>query len=80
MIITSKEQLRKALRELAEYYNHERPHQGLEGRIPEPGPELRKKETTGKIVRKQRLGGLLNVYFRDKKGLNPNAHLTETAS
>jgi transposase InsO family protein len=64
MMITNEEQLRKALREYAEYYNHERCHQGLGNRVPDPRVEDRLEQIEGKITRRQRLGGLLNFYYR----------------
>ncbi len=80
MIITSEEQLRKALKEYLEYYNHERPHQGLGNRIPEPRQEQDTEKRQGKIMRKQRLGGLLNVYFRAEIETKPNQHKEKTAA
>ncbi len=72
MIITSEDQLRKALREYLEYYNHERCHQGLGNQIPEPNSERTDGNLNGKILRKQRLGCLLNVYFRAGNVPKPN--------
>lgn len=80
LVIVSEGQLRKVLLEFTEYYNHERPHQGSGGQIPEPGPEFKNRKNKGKIVRKQRLGGLLNVYFRTENELKPNHHKEKTAA
>jgi hypothetical protein len=80
MIITSEEQLRKALKEYVEFYNQERPHQGLGNRIPEPGQEFRQDLKAGNIRRKQRLGGLLNVYFREKNEPKPNQNNKENVA
>lgn len=80
MIITSEGQLRKALKEYVEFYNHERCHQGLGNRIPLEENQngiFRKK---GKIRKKQRLGGLLNVYFRDENTQKPRQHNDKTAA
>lgn len=66
MIITSEEQLRKALKEYLEYYHHERSHQGIGNVIPFPHPEDNVGSLEGKITRKSRLGNLLNSYFRVK--------------
>ena len=42
-------------------YHLERNHQGLENRLIVPIAAM---DTTGTIERRQRLGGLLNYYFR----------------
>jgi transposase InsO family protein len=80
MIITSQNQLRKALKEYVEYYNHERCHQGLGNRIPEPGHGAGTEFPEGKIRRKQHLGGLLNFYFREENGSKPNHGNAKTAA
>ena len=80
LFITGEGQLRKALKEFMEYYNHERPHQGLGGRIPQPCRELCSGKRTGKITGKKRLGGLLNVYFRAVNEAKPNNHKAKTAA
>jgi putative transposase len=55
--------LERALREYVEFhYRHERNHQGIGNRIIEPGAEVG--ATTGRIVRVNRLGGLLRYYRR----------------
>ena len=75
MIITSEEQLRKALREYETYYNQERPHQGIGNWIPAEYSTGRKEvKPVGEIRRKQRLGGLLNFYSRDENTQKPNQH------
>jgi transposase InsO family protein len=54
--------LRKALREFVAHYHHERNHQGLGNRlIVEEEPRADK---TGAIQCRQRLGGMLNYYYR----------------
>jgi hypothetical protein len=80
MIITSEEQLRRALREYVEYYNHERCHQGLGNQIPCPRMEDGFEQKEGKITKKQRLGGLLNFYSRAKNEPKPNHHNAKTAA
>ena len=67
LIITSKEQLRNALKEFLEYYHHERCHQGIGNVIPFPNEEDNIGRKTGKIVKKSRLGRLLNYYHREQK-------------
>jgi hypothetical protein len=80
MIITSEDQLRKALIEYVGFYNQERCHQGLGNRIPEKSKFglIEKKE--GKILKKQRLGGLLNFYFRVENETKPNHRNDKTAA
>jgi len=80
MIITSEGQLRKALKEYTQYYNHERCHQGLGNQIPEPKTIGRPGSREGKIMKKQRLGGLLNFYFRAKNESKPICHNAKTAA
>ena len=56
------ESLRTAIHNFVAHYHTERNHQGLANRLisPEPG-HLEKK---GVIQRRQRLGGMLNYYYR----------------
>ncbi len=54
--------LRRAVREYAEHYHHERNHQGLENRLIDPKPELATRD--GSIICRRRLGGVLNYYER----------------
>lgn len=63
MIFLGEDHLRRVIVEYLEYYHQERNHQGLAGRIIEPGPEI--VAAKGKICRRQRLGGMLNYYYRD---------------
>lgn len=53
--------LRIALHEFLAHYHRERNHQGIGNRIVLPG-RLR---TFGTVQRRQRLGGMLNYYYRD---------------
>ncbi len=55
--------LHYALREIEQFYNHERLHQGLGGRI--PVPDERANNKNGAVVRFSRLGRLLNYYHRE---------------
>ncbi len=54
--------LRELVREYVSHYHEERPHQGLSGRLiaAATGPRGR-----GPLARRQRLGGLLNHYYRE---------------
>ena len=62
MIMFGEGSLRKATHEFVEHYHRERNHQGLSNRliIPEPSPA----GAPGAIRRRQRLGGMLNYYYR----------------
>lgn len=66
LIITSESSLRKALREYLEHYHQERCHQGIGNVIPFPRKEDNVGCTEGRIVRKNRLGRLLNYYHREQ--------------
>jgi|SRR5665213_96552 len=64
MIIMGEPMLRRVLKEYLEHYHQERHHQGLKA-IPFPSPELSRGSPAGRIIRRQRLGGLLNFYYRE---------------
>ncbi|HEY7415541.1 MAG TPA: integrase core domain-containing protein, partial [Ktedonobacteraceae bacterium] len=62
LLIINERHLRHVLTEYCWYYNHARPHQGIEQQIPEstnhhPG--------IGAVQRREILGGLLHAYYRD---------------
>ena len=63
MIFFGEMSLRRATNSYLEHYHRERNHQGLENRLINPGDEIDR--TTGEIKRYQRLGGLLDYYYRD---------------
>ena len=46
------------------HYHRERNHQGLDNRLIEPEPNLEKTAQTGRVQRRERLGGMLNYYYR----------------
>jgi len=53
--------LRRAVSEFVAHYHQERNHQGLENRLIEvPAPA----NTNGRVVRRERLGGMLSYYHR----------------
>ena len=52
--------LRLVLNEFVDHYHRERNHQGIGHVLIEPGPEI--KQSTGRIQRRKRLGGLLSYY------------------
>jgi len=62
MILFGEGSLRKAIHEFVMHYHHERNHQGLGNRL------IMREEScadkTGAIQRRQRLGGMLNFYYR----------------
>ena len=62
MIFFSEQSLRYAITEYIEHYHRERNHQGLEGRIIRP--QFRD-NGAGEIERRERLGGMLNFYYRE---------------
>ena len=65
-ILFREKQVRYILREYVDYFNHERPHQGLEGNvIPFESDLFQYKNGTGKVKLKKRLGGILKSYYRE---------------
>ncbi len=52
--------LRELVREYVAHYHEERPHQGLSSRLIAASTDHR-----GPLARRQRLGGLLNHYYRE---------------
>jgi len=54
----------KVVREYANYFNQERPHQGIGQRIPDFYDQHHAK-TTGRITSKALLGGLHHSYSRE---------------
>ena len=63
MILFGEESLRKAIHNFVAHYHTERNHQGLANRLISPQPGHLGK--TGAVRRRQRLGGMLNYYYRD---------------
>jgi putative transposase len=62
IILFGEGSLRKAIHEFIQHYRYERNHQGL------GNPLIMREEScvgsTGEIQRRQRLGGMLNYYYR----------------
>jgi transposase InsO family protein len=54
--------LRELIREYMAHYHMERPHQGLDGKLIQPANDH---AADGPLVRRERLGGLLNHYYRE---------------
>jgi putative transposase len=61
MILLGEDALRSSIREFMLHYHLERNHQGLENRLITPS----KKAECGDVQRRQRLGGMLNYYYRE---------------
>ena len=62
MILFGEGSLRKAVHEFVEHYHCQRNHQGLDNRL--ILPEQLIGDRAGAIQRRQRLGGMLNFYYR----------------
>ena len=62
MILFGDRSLRNATQEFISHYHAERNHQGLDNRIIEPGDEVGC--AAGKIACRERLGGMLQYYYR----------------
>jgi hypothetical protein len=62
MIFIGEMSLRNALREFLVHFHSERNHQGLDNRLIEPREEVG--QPTGQIQCRERLGGLLQYYYR----------------
>ena len=62
MIFFGENSLRRAVNEFVEHYHTERNHQSLDNEVIVPFENVG--EEQGSIRRKQRLGGLLNYYYR----------------
>ena len=63
MIFFGEDSLRNATHDFVAHYHTERNHQGLGNRLIVPIQSVAEK--TGPIRRRQRLGGMLNYYYRD---------------
>ncbi len=61
MVLVGERHLRRAVSEYVEHYHLERTHQGLGNKLIHGVPEC----PTGQILRRERLGGLLNSYYRE---------------
>jgi putative transposase len=63
LILFGERSLRKAVQEFLSHYHRERNHQGLGNRLILPAGT--RQRTTGLVRRRQRLGGMLNYYYRN---------------
>ena len=65
-VIFGERHLRYMLKEFLAHYHRERFHQGLGGQLIEnQADSTNEKEARGKVVRRSRLGGMLNFYYRE---------------
>jgi putative transposase len=55
--------LRKSIQEFTAHYHTERNHQGLANRL--ILPDEAQVGSTGEVQRRERLGGMLNYYYRE---------------
>jgi putative transposase len=63
LLIIGRRHLETVLRSYTAHYNRERPHRGLALLPPEPATATQQ-QNTGKIERRDRLGGLIHEYHR----------------
>jgi putative transposase len=63
MIFFGEKSLQAAAAEFLRHFHAERNHQGLGNRLIEPGEEAGR--TTGEVVCRERLGGMLRYYYRE---------------
>ena len=61
-VLFGESSLRKAVQEFMAHYHRERNHQGLENRLITPDPRVPTK--SGTVTCRERLGGMLNYYYR----------------
>jgi hypothetical protein len=64
IFVLSERHLESVLKTYVNHYNRERPHRGLELRIPEGGPPVTLASAIGSIVRRDCLGGLIHECYR----------------
>ena len=62
LILFGEQSLRTAVHNFVVHYHQERHHQGLANRLIDPEPSHL--GSTGVVQRRERLGGLLNYYYR----------------
>ncbi len=61
LVLLGERHLRRAIAEYIEHYHRERAHQGLGNQLIEGVPE----RESGRVARRERLGGLLSHYYRE---------------
>ncbi len=62
MILVGQGSLRRAIDQFIAHYHVERNHQGLANRLVQE--QVGQQRSNGSIVRRERLGGMLNFYYR----------------
>ena len=62
-ILFGEDALRKTIREFIAHYHFERNHQGLHNQLITPMQKMPK--PSGRVRKRQRLGGMLNYYYRE---------------
>ena len=63
MVLFSRSSLERSLTHYVAHYHEERNHQGLQNRlIKHPDRPMR---LEGRVERRERLGGMLNFYYRE---------------
>ena len=68
ILILNESHLCRVLKEYVEYYNHARPHQGIDQGFPVSGPI---RTTRGPVRRRDVLGGVIHDYYRQPLALVP---------
>lgn len=63
LVLFGEKSLRHVLKEYLAHYHSERNHQGIGNAVPFPNKHV--SDVTGDVVKSERLGGLLNFYYRD---------------
>ena len=63
MIFFGEDMLRSTIREFVAHYHHERNHQGLDNRLPIGATTI--SAVAGRVRKRERVGGLLNYYYRE---------------
>ena len=63
-LILSEQHLRKIMQQYQAYFNHARPHQGINQQIPCPAEQAEEQATNGEIISLPVLGGLHHDYQR----------------
>jgi transposase InsO family protein len=66
ILILNESHLCRVLKEYVEYYNHARPHQGIDQGFPVSGPI---RTTRGPVRRRDVLGGVIHDYYRQPSAL-----------
>src|SRR5215471_18773695 len=62
MILFGEASLRPAIQNFVQHYHTERHHQGLDNQL--INPEMKHLENTGRVQKRERLGGMRNDYYR----------------